>query len=310
LLALQTAWRDDRDWNDLWHVPSIRPQPTGWKNDPVLTRRRVLDFLGEPQLGRWYGLGSLIRAVKESAPDFQRPDGDYSAWYIHDLGGELLMGFEHWDEVEGALLRYLISGPLYWLGVVDLGFEATSGQATAFRLADTGLPLLKLAPPPTEELAASQADSPPLVVDEDFTVRVSSDAGLYPRFQLARFADFLGREVNLVRYRLSPTSLARARHGGITVDQVNAFLARASGDRAPQDVLDGLQSWSERSGSVKLEPGVVLRVDRPEILKALREEPTIARLLGEALGPQAVLVPRANVKQVRRWLMDQGYLGD
>jgi hypothetical protein len=53
---------------------------------------------------------------------------------------------------------------------------------------------------------------------------------------------------------------------------------------------------------------VVLRVDRPETLGALRREPAIARLLGEALGPQAVLVPRANVKQVRRWLLEQGYL--
>jgi hypothetical protein len=49
-------------------------------------------------------------------------------------------------------------------------------------------------------------------------------------------------------------------------------------------------------------------VDRPETLAALRREPAIARLLGETLGPQVVLVPRANVKQVRRWLLEQGYL--
>ncbi len=310
LLALQTAWRDDPDWNDLWHVSSIKPQPTGWKNDPVLARHRVLGFLGDCRPGGWYGLADLIGAVKESAPDFQRLDGDYTAWYIHDLGGEPLMGFEHWDQVEGALLRYLISGPLYWLGAVDLGFEETSDQTTAFRLADKGLPLLKLAPPPTEEPGPNQADSPPLVVDEDFTVRVTSDASLYPRFQLARFADFSGREANHVRYRLSPTSLARARQGGITVDQVNAFLARASGDLVPKNVLDGLRSWDERRGSVRLEPGVVLRVDRPEILKALRGEPAVARLLGEVLGPGAVLVPRANLRQVRSWLVEQGYLDD
>ena len=76
----------------------------------------------------------------------------------------------------------------------------------------------------------------------------------------------------------------------------------------PPNVLDGLRNWGERGGSVRLEPGVVLRVDRPEILKALRGEPAIGRLLGEPLGPQSVLVPRANLKQVRRWLMEQGYL--
>jgi hypothetical protein len=307
LSALQTAWRDDEGWNDLWRVPSLKPQPTGWKNDPIMARRQVLNFLAGCHPGDWYRLADLIGAVKEAAPDFQRPDGDYTAWYIHDPGGQPLMGFEHWDAVEGALLRYLISGPLHWLGAVDLGFGAASGQPTAFRLAETGLAFLGLVPLPEEEPGRGPA-SPDLVVGDDFTVRVPLDTSLYTRFQLARFGDFLGREAGGVRYRLSPQGLARAQGGGITPDQIIAFLIRASGDRAPARVLDDLRSWAERSGSVRLEPGVVLRVDRPETLGALRREPAIARLLGEALGPQTVLVPRANVKQIRRWLLEQGYL--
>ncbi len=322
LLALQSAWRDDADWNDLWRVPSFKPQPTGWKNDPALARRQVLGCLAHCRPGEWYGLDDLTQSVKASNPDFQRPDGDYTAWYIHDLGGQALMGFEHWDEVEGALLRYLVGGPLHWLGVLDLGFEEGTGQPTAFRLAEAGLSLLELASPPEAEPPPSQADAPAgqadapasqagvpdLIVNNDFSVHVRTDASLYTRFQLARFADFLGREADHVRYRMSPTSLARARRGDISLDQINAFLARTSGGRAPAVVLDRLRRWSERSGRVRLEPGVVLRVDRPETLKALRRNPAMARLLGEALGPQAVLVPRDNVRQVRRWLVEQGYL--
>jgi hypothetical protein len=307
LSALQEAWRDDGDWNDLWRVPSLKPQPTGWKNDPVLARRQVLEFLAGCRPGDWYGLADLIRAVKETDPDFQRPDGDYTAWYIHDPGGQPLMGFEHWDAVEGALLHYIVSGPLHWLGAVDLGFGAASGQPAAFRLAGSGLALLGLAPSPENAQALSSA-SPDLTVGNDFTVRAAPDSSLYTRFQLARFADFLGREAKGVRYRLSPQGLARVRGEGITPDQIIAFLIRASGDRAPAGVLDVLRNWGERSGSVRLEPGVVLRVDRPETLAALRREPAIARLLGEALGPGAVLVPRAYVKQVRRWLLEGGYL--
>jgi hypothetical protein len=307
LLALQTAWRDDADWNDLWHVPSLKPQPTGWKNDPVLARRQALGFLAHCRPDEWYALADLITSVKEVAPDFQRPDGDYTSWYIHDLAGQPLMGFEHWDAVEGALLRYLISGPLHWLGAVDLGFGAGSGQPTAFRLAEAGLAFLGLAPLPEGEPAPSPA-SPDLVVGEDFSLRVPLDASLYTRFQLARFADLLGREADGVRYRLSPQGLARAQGDGITPDQISAFLTRASGGRVHKKVLDDLRSWGERSGSVRLETGVVLHVDHPETLKALRREPAIARLLGEALGPGAMLIPRSNVKQVRRWLLEQGYL--
>jgi hypothetical protein len=57
-----------------------------------------------------------------------------------------------------------------------------------------------------------------------------------------------------------------------------------------------------------LEQSIVLRVDRPEILKALQDHAEIGPLLGERLGPQAVLIPRGNVEQVRRWLLKQGYL--
>ena len=308
LLMLQRGWRADEDWNDLWHVPSLKPQPTGWKNDPVLARRQALGFLSHCQPGDWYGLDEFTRAIKASHPDFQRPDGDYTAWYIQDRDGQPLMGFEHWDEVEGALLRYLICGPLHWLGAVDLSFEGEAGQSTAFRLTDSGLALLELAPPPEGEPALSSTGSPDLFVGDDLTVRVPLTASLYTRFQLARFADHLGREADHVRYRISPRSLGRARQADITPDQISAFLARASGGRVPAKLPDALRSWGERSGSVRLEPGVVLRVDHPEILKSLHRDPAIARLLGETLGPQAVLVPRANVTRVRRWLLEQGYL--
>jgi hypothetical protein len=310
LLDLQTAWRDDADWNDLWHVPSLKPQPTGWKNDPIPTRRKVLGFLADCQPGTWYRLEDLVRAVKSADPDFQRPDGDYTTWYIHDQQGESLMGFEHWDEVEGALLRYLLSGPLHWLAVTDLGFEGDLGPPPAFRLAKTGLPLLGLAPPPeTSPPQPDELSSPPtLAVRDDFTVRVSLDANLYDRFQLSRFADLIKRETDRFRYRISPPSLARARRQGITAGQVSAFLVRASGDRVSPGMLDELHRWYGRSGTARLEEGVVLRVDHPETLKALRHDPAIASLLGDVLGPQAVLVPRGNVPQVRRWLVEQGYL--
>lgn len=312
LLDLQTAWRDDPDWNDLWHVPSLKPQPTGWKNDPVLARRKTLSFLARCHPGDWYRLDDLTAAIKTSDPDFQRPDGDYTTWYIHDLHSQPLMGFEHWDEVEGALLRYLACGPLHWLGVIDMGLDGGDiGHPTAFRLAVTGLPLLKLAPLPAAESPPGESASfPALVVRDDFTLRVSVDASLYDRFQVARFADFIGRETDRVNYRISHASLARARRQGIAPEQVSAFLTRASGGRASSKVLDDLRSWQERGGTVRLEQGVVLRVDRPETLKALRRHPTLGPLLGEVLGPQAVLVPVANVGRVRRWLGEQGYLED
>jgi hypothetical protein len=327
LLALQSAWCNDPGWNDLWHVPSLKPQPTGWKNDPVMTRHRVLDFLAHLHAGDWYSLAELVQAIKSTQPDFQRPDGDYTSWYIHDSQGQPLMGFEHWDDVEGELLRYLICAPLHWLGVTHVGHSADLGRPVAFCLAASGLPLLArltpasvqpapgqrdFAPSPAGELRNDQSQAPPggspLVVRDDFSVWVARDTSLYTRFQLARFADFLGRETDRVGYRISSTSLARARRQGITQEQISPFLTRSSRGRTPARVVEGLRKWYGRSGSVRLEQSIVLRVARPEILKVLQDHAEIGPLLGESLGPQAVLIPRGNVEQVRRWLLKQGYL--
>jgi hypothetical protein len=305
LAGLQAAWRDDPDWNDLWHVPTLRPQPTGgWKNDPLLARRKVLGFLAGCQPAKWYRLDDFVAAVKAADPDFQRPDGDYTTWYLHDLRGQPLMGFEHWDEVEGALLRRLVAGPLHWLGVVDLGRDEESGPPVAFRLAGDDT----LTPVPSPKGRGEQAPLRAMTVDDTCTVRVPSDASLYDRFQLARFADLVQRGADGVTYRISPASLARARRQGISAEQVSSFLARVAGQTLPPKAAEAIQRWHKRSGAIRLERGVILRVDAPETLAALRRQPALAPLLGEVLGPQAVLVPPANIQQVRRWLVEQGYM--
>ena len=145
-------------------------------------------------------------------------------------------------------------------------------------------------------------------MDDDCTVHVPLDASLYNRFQLARFADLVRREADGITYRISPASLARARRQGISAEQVGSFLARVAGQPVPPKAAEAMQRWHKRGSAIRLEQGVILRVDAPETLAALRRQPALAPLLGEALGPQAVLVPQANIQRVRRWLVEQGYL--
>lgn len=319
LTDLQTAWLDDTGWNDLWHVPSLRLQATGWKNDPLLARRAVLRFLAGCQPGAWHTLDDLTAIIKSDDPDFQRPDGDYTTWYIHDPKGRPMMSFEHWDEVEGALIGHLVSGPLHWLGVTDVGYQGDAGLPTAFRVAETGRRLVEsvstssaVDSPPEEQPPSGEkpATDPGLIVQDDFTVRVASGANLYERFQLARFAEFVGREPGWVSYRLSPGSLATAGRQGVTPEQINAFLMRATAKQVPAGILDTVQRWHAGDGAVRLEEAVLLRVEQPEVLTHLRHDVTIGPLLDDPLDAQTVLVPRPDVKQVRRWLVEHGYLAD
>lgn len=304
VMSLQEAWRDDAGWNDLWHVPSLRPERTGWRNDPLAARTRLLGHLARCPTDKWIDLDAFIVAVKKTDPDFQRPPDAYDVWYIRDAAcGEYLMGYEHWDRVEGALIGYLIGGPLYWLGVTGLGFESRERVApVAFRLTPSGAFFLGLA-----AHAPEAPEVPPVVVDADLTVRALAGGSLYDRFQLARIADWQASGEVFV-YRLTRSSLSRALSQGIQQDQVLAFLKRVTADRLPPKAVAMLRGWAGRYGKVRLIRTAVVETKTAAVMRELRAHPTIGPLLGELLSPTRALVAERNWSKVLAQLREAGYL--
>jgi hypothetical protein len=117
LRSLADAWSSSA-WNDLCHTPGLNCEGMGWNNDPILARTTLLDML--PRTGEWFSLRDFVEHIKQNSPDFQRPDGNYDTWYIRDLeSDEYVTGFDNWDQVEGRLMRFLVEGPCFWLGLVD-----------------------------------------------------------------------------------------------------------------------------------------------------------------------------------------------
>jgi len=303
MLSLQEAWRDDPGWNDLWHVPSLRPERTGWRNDPLASRTRLLKHLACCPPGEWISLESFIAAVKQTDADFQRPPDAYNTWYIRDAAsGEYLMGYEHWDDVEGALIAFLISGPLHWLGVTALGLEGRKATLTTFRLTPGGAFFLSL-----RDKAPETPKLPPMAVDADLMVRALAGGSLYDRFQLARIAKWqVSGEVFV--YRITRTSLSRALSQGIRVDQVLAFLKRVTGDRLPSKAVEMLRSWAGRYGEVRLIRAAVLETKTAAVMRKLRAHAAIGPLLGEPLSPTRALVSDQNWRKVLALLQQSGYL--
>jgi hypothetical protein len=253
LAALQEAWRDDPTWNDLCHVPAlVCDQKTPWhlRYDAVAARRALLALLARcPQRGAWWSLASFVAAVKETHPDFQRPDGDYASWYIRDAAnGAYLSGFESWNRVEGALIADLLTGTLGWLGVVA---TVDGGSEPVCRLTEAGMRFLGLLAGEPEAVPA-----PPIVVHADLTIEAPAPASLYTRFQLERFADPSGlsssrpgpESMAPCRYRLTVEGLGRALARGSRVEQIVAFLQQASGAPLPRHVTSQLRLWARRLG--------------------------------------------------------------
>jgi hypothetical protein len=310
--ALAGAWREDSTWNDLFHVPSLHPEDTGaWHNDPLLARRAVLRHLKAAcrehvercARGAWYALDDFVAAVRQVAPDFQRPDGDYTTWYIRDVtSGAYLSGFESWDAVEGALVRYLITAPLAWLGLVDLGTATPDGPPTAFRLTAVGTVFPDLAELPPEPEAA------PLILRSGFTVLVPP-ARRYERFQLARVADWVRTNDPFV-YRLTPASLARARQQGITVARVLEFLTSSTGVPVPRSIEAALTRWEARGAEARLERVVLLRLSSEELMTRIASSPPTCRLISERIGPTAALVRDQDWRRLVPALGEMGLLPD
>lgn len=228
-VALWEAWRNSPDWNDLCHTPGLEcTNMDNWKNDPRQTRETLLGIFAKLQAGAWYSRHDLLHIIKENEPDFQRPTGDYTTWYIRStITQEFLKGFEHWDQVEGALIRFLISGPLHWLCALDLA-EPSAGDDLLISLSQWGAGWLGHdVPQPHEQLRRT------IAVGEDFTLTLSPGVPLADRFRVERFAQWQASYPNYV-YQMNQRSLKRATEEGIGSQQILAFLREHSSQIPPK----------------------------------------------------------------------------
>jgi Helicase conserved C-terminal domain len=308
--ALFHAWRDSADrppavtgWNDLRHTPGLQPEG-GWRNDPLLARNAVLDALQSLEAKTWYAAADFVALIKALDPDFQRPDGDYHSWYLRDAAtSRYLSGFESWDDVEGRLIRFLIAGPLFWLGAVALG-PPGDGQPGVLRLTSAGECWLSGTVPAELPRPAR------LVVHDDFTISAPLRTPLNDRFRLLRFTEPAMANYRLgqpTRHRITRGSLAGARAAGLSAAGIQQYLRRASGSPLPARVAAGLTRWGQHTGSVRISRGAVLRVEDADTLAKLRSDPAVIPLLGDLISAQAILVSQANLPKLLAILDQLGY---
>jgi hypothetical protein len=304
---LAQAWRASPDWNDLRRMPGLTFEGAKWRNDPALAREAILRLLADVPAGAWWSLDSFVAAVKERAPDFQRPAGEYDSWYIRDAAsGEYLRGFENWERVDGALVRWLVTEPLRWLGLVEVNKGQGTGDGDSFRVAPAAQPFLRREPEP-----AAAAEAARVRIGVNGVLRVPLTLKPRDRFRVARIAKWLGLEEDEYVYRLTPGSLKRAEKQGVPLERVAEFLRAIADERGLPPALHGaLLRWARHGAEVALKDVVVLRVKNPELLETLRRTPRLSDYLGQVLGPTAVEIRRDDLERVRDLLAELGLLTD
>ena len=303
LMQLFTAWSESKHINELSLLPGLILEGN-WVNDPLRTRLTILDYLCALPKATWWSLGSFVSGIKQKNPDFQRPAGDYDSWFIRSKSdGTYLRGFEHWDEVDGRLISYILSGPLHWLGVLDLGRAEEADQVTAFRLSSWSQALLQGEPPTKMQLEGEK-----LIVRSDAQLSARRFVPRSVRYQVARFCD-LNREMpDEYQYKISPASMSRAREQGLKVSQLLALLNHHA-KAVPPSLVKALERWDKQGSEARFERMVVLRVASVEIMQALRKS-RASRFLGESLGPTTIAVNSGAIDKVMGILVELGYMGE
>jgi hypothetical protein len=308
LAQLVQGWMDDKYYNELHLLPGLKFEGD-WINDPLRARKTILELVSQVPENRWWSLASFVSAVHEQHPDFQRPAGDYDSWFIRqESSGNFLRGFANWDEVDGALVRFLICVPMHRLGLLDLAAPEPGAAPTALRLSTWASALWHGDAPPG--FAVEEA---PLKVTGDGRVLVPALAPRTIRYQVARFCHWEGEKESAgkveYRYRVTPSSLEQAKAQGLRPSQLTGLLRRYSEGALPPGLVQALDRWEGTGTQAVIEHVVLLRVTSPDILTALRKT-RAARCLGDALNETAVLIRPGMEDQVMSALAELGYLAE
>jgi len=282
---LRETWKGSRIWNDLSQTSGVR-SPTGeWPNDPRSGREAALELLRTVPADTWWSVAEFVNAVHEAEPGFMRPPGGFESWYLQSADEKSnLHGFEAWEQVEGQYLRYLITGPMLWLGLSEI-----SQDGSAFQLAHSGTQS-------KEGLAKAWPDG---------RIRVARQADRALRYQVARLCEWEQMDRGAYHYRLTARSLRAAEEQGLTAAHAHQILAEIP---APEGMLKALKRWEQAGMEAEVGRQTVLQVEDEQVLALLMNEPSTHRYLGERLGPKSVVVDSAKWKKLREAALQLGLL--
>lgn len=303
LLILFQAWMEAKNLNDLKLLPGLVCEGA-WENDPRLPRRLLVDILSNLQQKTWWSLSSLITSIKEHSPDFQRSAGDYDSWFIREEGTETyLRGFEHWDEVEGRLLKYLVTGPLHWLGIVNLAQGDEKGNFSAFQLTEKSLLMF------SGDSSSFHSDKEAEVeFKENATVIVPLTTSRELRYQVGRFCELSTTAAAKSTYTLTPASLKTASSQNLNILQFIQLLEKHCTKPIPAGFKRLALRWHEHGLEAEIKPAVLLKFTTEEACRQFMDEPKSKRFIAEILNSTTILIHNDTEEGTKRLLSELGIL--
>ncbi len=129
------------------------------------------------------------------------------------------------------------------------------------------------------------------------------------RYQVSRFCEWDEPKENVYRYRLSISSLSKAREQGLKVEHLLALLSRHTEAGVPPSLVKALKRWEVNGTEARVQTQVILKVSKPEVLEEMRKSKA-AKFLGEILSPTTVVIKSGAIQKVLEALTELGLLAE
>ncbi len=296
LQKLWQAWLFSDTHHDLTEVEGIRVQGVP-ELDPIPVREHLIAPLKELDPQVWWSMESFISQIKERYPDFLRSAGEYDAMFIMGTEeDEFLTGFSSWEPVEGELIRYILTGPLHWLGLIDLARTEEGSRYLAFRVGDLFQDFITGGLPALQKVKVD-----PIQIRTKGEIRVTMDVAHKVRYQIARFCEWGPYKADAYYYYITPASLTGAEKQGLKVSHLLSLLKNHS-EVIPPNLMAALERWYKNGIQASISHKTIMRLGSPAVLKALKKLP-LRGISWNNWDPQLLSSKRAVKKRLPRpWL--------
>lgn len=257
---------------------------------------RWLSLPWEERIGRLYGL-TRFRLLQD------RPDWDSLARLMEEHSSEEWVAvsslLEEWASIAGKWKRRIKKDtwvrhwlkPLCRLGWIEL---ATSSRGILWRWTPFAPPVWR----PKEKETGT--------VQPDFDVLIPPFFPLDRRWQLARFADYVGGDHFLI-YRIHDGSVERARERGMTEEEMIDILEQLTGGRVPVNVIVGIRQWCRRVGRIVLRRVLLVEGDDEDLIEELGRIPELENVILKRIGPKALIADKNREKELCERLKKLGF---
>jgi len=271
---------------------------------------RIVGYL--PAETEWYSVESLLTLCRKLAPDLLGNPNVYGGprWWFSRPGASRrfdLTQMEDWRRVWAALVRTILTGPMSWLGLIEVGTR--HGEPVAFRVRPPAA-VLGDRPVPLER----PDGAPPLLLEIDPSTHMplatvppnTLDSGIHT--MLTAIGTMTGASPQGLRYRLTAQGVQRAFDSGTSGPQLMAVLGERAGGTLPEAVRAILERWWDSYGAIRLYDEVTLvELGDDLLLRELLAASTLREAVLHTFSPRLVAIDSARVDELVEELTRLGY---